>query len=68
MTLGQKIRLERKKRHWSPIYLGIEVGTGQTSIYQWENDQRLPRLNVFFALCKAFGMTADEFMKGVDIE
>lgn len=68
MTLGQKIRTEREKRHWSPIYLGIEVGAGQTSVYQWENDERLPRLNAFFAMVKAFNMSFDEFMKGVEID
>lgn len=67
MTVGQKIKQLRKERKWSQMYLGIETELSQTTIYDYEAGRTVPRLKTLALICKAFGVSIDEFMKGVEI-
>lgn len=67
MRLGKRIQELREEKKWSQMYLAIETGSAQGSVYSWEAGRSLPSLPAFVELCKAFELTAEEFLKGVEL-
>ena len=55
------IRLKelRTERKLSQVQLADKTELGKTSIYQWENDLRIPNANAIIALAKFFGVSSD---------
>jgi transcriptional regulator with XRE-family HTH domain len=46
LSLGERIRRERKTRGWSLDKLASEVGVSKVSVWGWEHDRSKPRLQV----------------------
>ena len=67
MTVGQRIKQLREERGWRQTYLAVEVDLSFEMIYAYERDKSTPRLKTLAKFCDAFGITPEEFMKGVEI-
>lgn len=65
MTIGERIKNLRTERGWSQMYLGLEVGLCQTTIYEYENQFHSPPWKNILKLSRAFEMKPEEFLKGV---
>lgn len=66
MTVGQRIKQLRLERKWRPTYLALESGMEFSSIYLYESGKRNPSIKTLFKMCGAFGITPEEFFKGVE--
>ena len=67
MTVGQRIKQLREAHNMSPFYLSMEIGSTYSTIYQYESDSiKKKRKYIILAMCYVFGMTYEEFMKGVE--
>ncbi|MBR1533831.1 MAG: helix-turn-helix transcriptional regulator [Ruminococcus sp.] len=62
------MRQLREERGWRPTYLAVEADIRWESIYRYERDCSLPCLETFCKICKALGVTTDEFLKGVEFK
>ena len=66
MTAGERIRQLREARHLSQMELGFEINVSQTTIYHYEHGRYI-KLERLGEICKVFGITVIEFLKGVDL-
>lgn len=66
MTVGQRIKQLRLERKWRPTYLALEIGMEFCSIYWYESGKRYPSMKTLFKMCDAFGITPEQFFKGVE--
>ncbi|NEK54613.1 helix-turn-helix domain-containing protein [Rhizobium leguminosarum] len=57
MSFGARVRVSRQSRDWSQTDLANAVGTSQTCIHNWENDNTYPRPANMAALANALGVT-----------
>lgn len=67
MTPGERIKQLRKDRGMSVVALGQAIGKSPSVIYNLENDIHLPNLEHLIRICRCFGITMDEFVKGVKL-
>ena len=68
MTIGARIRQLRHERGWSQMALAVSMGSFQHNVWSWESEKVKPRKASVQKICKAFGLTLEEFMKGVDLK
>lgn len=68
MTPGEKIKHLRKKHNISVVALGKAMGKSPSVVYNLENDIHLPNLDHLLHISEVFGISLDEFMKGVEIK
>ena len=67
MTVGERIKQLREERGWRPSYLAMELGCSQSAIYYYEAGRNKRYIKILIlACCYVFGITREEFMKGVD--
>ncbi len=67
MTLGEKIGKLRKDRYWSQTWLADLVGARQPVISNWEQDYVQPNIYNLQRIARAFNITIDELLKGVEL-
>lgn len=65
MTFGERVKQLREERKMRPSYLAMEARVNVGVIYSYENENRMPRIDMFMRLCEAFEITPNEFLEGV---
>ena len=60
--LGEKIRLLREARGLSQEELAEKLDVSRQTVSNWENDRATPDAVKLGALCKTFGVSADEML------
>ena len=60
MTIGEKIKQERKAMGLSQEQLAEKIMVSRAAVAKWENDIGVPDIENLKALAKLFGMTLDE--------
>lgn len=66
MTVGERIKLLRKKKNLTQEELSFEIGISRQTISKWEKDVVLPDLENSRLLCNYFNITLDYLLKGED--
>lgn len=66
MTFGLRIGKLRTERGWSQRILADKVDVTQGSIHRYETSRTLPRIDTLARLSRAFGMTINELLEGVE--
>lgn len=66
MTFGARIGQLRTERGWSQRILADKVDVTQGSIHRYETSRTLPRIDTLARLSRAFGMTINELLEGVE--
>ena len=66
MTLGQRIRLYRKKLNISQEELGARLGVSRQAVSKWETGTADPSTSNLLALAKLFGVSAEELLRSVE--
>ena len=64
MTLGERLLKYRTEAKMSQDTLAEKIGVTRQTISKWETDQSTPEFNKILPLCKVYGITADELVKG----
>ncbi len=64
MTLGEKIRLARKKADLKQAQLASQVGVTDRAVRFWEADERDPSFANVVAVARATGFAIDYFADG----
>ncbi|MFL5656929.1 MAG: FxSxx-COOH system tetratricopeptide repeat protein [Ktedonobacteraceae bacterium] len=68
LTLGERLRRERKNLNWSQDQLAREIGTSALSINRWEHDKTIPRPYYRKQLCRVFNISAEALFNLQDDE
>ena len=66
MTFGLRIGQLRTERGWSQFELADKVDITASSIYYYESGKGFPRIDTLARLSRAFGMTINELLEGVE--
>ena len=66
MTIGKSLKNRRKTKNWTQHKLAAETGYTRNSIINWENDIRVPRVDVFIRLAKALGISAADIIRNIE--
>lgn len=66
MTVGQRIKQIRKERGMTQENLAKTLVIPAGTVKCWEQDKFKPAFSNIRRLLKVFGMTLEEFAKGVD--
>jgi len=64
LTMGQRLLLLRKSKKLSQNNLAKKIGISVASIPLYENDQRLPSVEVLLKYSSFFEVTLDYMVKG----
>lgn len=67
MTLGQRIRSLRKNRGLTLIDLSKRAECDISVLWAWEHDKYQPNIYHTKMLAKAFNITIDELLEGVEL-
>ena len=62
MTTGELIKAARKKAGMTQEELGSKLGVSGSSIAQWENDLRTPKLDTLQRIASALGVPVQELI------
>lgn len=62
MTTGQLIKAARKKAGMTQEELGKKIGVSGSSMAQWENDLRNPKLDTLQRIASALGVPVQELI------
>jgi transcriptional regulator with XRE-family HTH domain len=60
-SFGERLRQERKIRHWKQEQLAEKIGVSVPSINRWEHDRAAPRSDVLNLLIKLFGKSPEDW-------
>ena len=63
MTLGEKIKAQRKRNGLSQEKLAELAGVSRQAVTKWENGQSAPSTENLFRLAEIFGTTVDLLLK-----
>ncbi len=61
-SLGKRIRLRRRSRHWTQAELAVKVGIRTGPMNYLENGHHLPSLPVLCKLAEIFGISVDQLL------
>lgn len=64
MSLGEKIREQRKQAGLSQEQLAEKLNVSRQAITKWETDKGIPDVANLIAISDEFGMSLDELIKG----
>lgn len=64
-SLGRRIRQLREQRGWTQEKLADEAGLASRHIQQLEHGERWPRADTLRRLAEAFGIEAEEILRGI---
>lgn len=62
MTTGQLIKAARRKAGMTQEELGKKIGVSGSSMAQWENDLRNPKLDTLQRIASALGVPVQELI------
>ncbi len=65
MSIGEKLKLARKKANLTQGELAEKLQVYQKDISRWERGERTPSLEMFAKICRILNVSADEIL---DIE
>ena len=63
MSLGEKIREQRKKAGLSQEQLAEKLNVSRQAITKWETDKGIPDIANLIAISDEFGLSLDELVK-----
>lgn len=63
MSLGEKIKDQRKKAGLSQEQLAENLNVSRQAITKWENDKGIPDISNLIAISDEFGLSLDELIK-----
>lgn len=64
MSLGEKIREQRKQAGLSQEQLAEKLNVSRQAITKWETDKGIPDVANLIAISDEFGLSLDELIKG----
>ena len=64
MSLGEKIREQRKQAGLSQEQLAEKLNVSRQAITKWETDKGIPDIANLIAISEEFGLSLDELIKG----
>lgn len=64
MSLGEKIREQRKKAGLSQEQLAEKLNVSRQAITKWETDKGIPDVGNLIAISDEFGLSLDELVRG----
>ena len=64
MSLGEKIREQRKQAGLSQEQLAVKLNVSRQAITKWETDKGIPDVANLIAISDEFGLSLDELIKG----
>lgn len=64
MSLGEKIREQRKKAGLSQEQLAEKLNVSRQAITKWEADKGIPDVSNLIAISDEFGLSLDEIIRG----
>lgn len=67
MTFGERLKQIRTDRGMKTKFLAAKIGICTPLVYKYERGVQCPTLKRVGKICKAFKMTPEEFMKGVEL-
>lgn len=59
MQFSEKLRLLRKEHNLSQIELAKKIGVTERTIYNYETNDRIPKIDVVTSIAHVFGVTVD---------
>ena len=62
MSIGEKLKLARKKANLTQGELAEKLQVYQKDISRWERGERTPSLEIFAKICKILKISADEIL------
>lgn len=65
VRFGRRIRLFRKKRGWTQVYLAQHTGLGSVYISQLEHGKKEPGLRTIEILAMGFDVTPAQLLRGI---
>ena len=65
MTIGERIRIERKKLGLSQEELGEKLNVSRQAVSKWEQELSIPDLDRLVGLSKVFDLSTDQLL-GLD--
>lgn len=65
--LGQRICELRTALGWSQVQLATRVGAAKQTIFNWENENIQPSIEMLVRLSKIFGVTTDYLLGLEDV-
>lgn len=66
MSLGEKLKLARKKEKMTQLELAEFLGIKAATICQYENNVTVPSLQIFKKLCDRFELDANDLLQTVN--
>ena len=63
---GKRIRVLRRKRGWTQVYLATHTGLGSVYISQLEHGKKEPGLRTIEILAMSFDMTPAQLLRGIE--
>lgn len=63
MKIGEKIKIQRKKKRMSQQKLGEIMGVSRQSVIKWEKSTSFPEIEKIIKLSEIFGVTIDYLLK-----
>ncbi len=63
MTLGEKITMLRKEKHWSQEELAMRLDISRQSVSKWESEASVPDLDKVVRLSEIFDVSLDFLLK-----
>lgn len=67
ICIGQRIREYRLQQKMTQQQLAEKIGLQQKDVCSWENGKRIPTLLNIGKITRAFGITMEEFFRGIDV-
>ena len=62
-TLGERIRILRKKKGFSQANVASKIGVSASAVGMYEQNRRTPDNETLLKLCEVLGVTADIIYK-----
>ena len=62
--IGQRLKTLRKEKGLTQEQLGERLGVSSRSVSRWENGVNLPDFDLLLELCRLYGVSLDELLKG----
>lgn len=66
MKIGQQLKQQRKRMHWSQQELADQLHISRQSISKWEKDTALPSFANVVAISDLFNISIDNLIRGDD--
>lgn len=65
-SLGEALKAHRMERGMTQEFVAGELGVSRQAVSKWESGASDPSTSNLLALCKLFGVSAEELLRGVE--